>query len=355
MSKRKILFIDRDGTLIDEPMDKQIDSLEKLILEPNVIPALLRLKALGYEFVMVSNQDGLGSNHYPQAHFDAVQNKLLGLLTSQGIHFSDLLICPHWAADQCECRKPRLGLVLDYLNLPHLDRTRSYVIGDRQSDCLLADNMRLKSFLYHRETFNWDHIVAHIEEKNRKACVARTTKETEIQITVDLDKTQPIDIQTGLGFFDHMLEQIALHAGISLHINATGDLNVDEHHLVEDTAIVLGQALLEALGDKCGIGRYGFLLAMDEAKAEVILDLCGRPYFVFNGCFAQASVGALSTEMVPHFFRSLAFELKATLHLSMQGQNAHHQVESLFKGFGRALRSAIQRQGTELASTKGVL
>ncbi|HSW70990.1 MAG TPA: bifunctional histidinol-phosphatase/imidazoleglycerol-phosphate dehydratase HisB [Gammaproteobacteria bacterium] len=355
MSKRKILFVDRDGTLIHEPSDKQIDTLEKLEFEPGVIPALLRLRSLGYQLVMVSNQDGLGGANYLQSQFDCVQDKILRLFKSQGIIFDAVLICPHLESDQCECRKPRLGLVLDYMVMPELDRERSYVIGDRQTDCLLAERMRLKGILYDRAQNDWSKIASQIENTMRQAAVQRNTSETTIEAFVDLDKENPVEIDTGIGFFDHMIEQLGRHSGISLKLKARGDLHVDDHHLIEDTGLVIGQALREALGDKIGIGRYGFLLPMDEAKTEVALDLSGRPYFVFEGTFSRDEVGSMPTEMVPHFFRSLAYELKATLHLKMTGKNAHHQVESLFKGFGRAFRSAKQRNGTNLPSTKGIL
>lgn len=352
MSKQKILFIDRDGTLIVEPADKQIDTLDKLELEPCVIPALLRLKALGYQFVMVSNQDGLGTKAFPQAQFDQVMAKLLSLFSSQGIEFKAIHLCSHFETDNCECRKPRLGLVLDYLAMPDLDRQRSYVIGDRQSDCLLADNMRLKSFLYNN---NWLEIVDEIEGRNRKAHLCRQTSETKIEALVDLDKEQFLDINTGLGFFDHMLEQFARHSKISLQLKAQGDLEVDEHHLIEDVAIVLGEALRQALGDKYGIKRYGFLLPMDETLVEVALDLSGRPYFAFEGTFSKEKVGEMPTDMVPHFFQTLASSLKATLHLKMQGSNAHHQVEGLFKGVGRAFGEAKRGGCSGIPSTKGVL
>lgn len=355
MSKQKILFIDRDGTLISEPEDKQIDSLEKLELEIGVIPALLQLKSLGYRFVMLSNQDGLGSSRYSQAQFDRVQKKLLSLLSSQGITFDAIHICPHWEADGCECRKPRLGLVLDYLAMPELDRNRSYVIGDRKTDCVLAESMRLQSFLYDNKQNDWSAIVAQIKGKNRIAKVQRKTSETMIETSIDLDKTQFLNINTGLKFFDHMLEQIACHSDISLELRAIGDLEIDEHHLIEDTAIVLGQVMRQALGDKSGSNRYGFLLPMDEALVEVALDLSGRPYFIFDGVFSREYVGDLPTEMVPHFFQSLSYALKATLHLKMRGSNAHHQVESLFKGFGRAFRDAKQCERVGVPSTKGIL
>lgn len=355
MSKQKILFIDRDGTLIGEPEDKQIDSLEKLELELGVIPVLLRLKLLGYRFVMLSNQDGLGSSQYPQVQFDLVQEKLLNILSSQGITFDAIHICPHWESDGCECRKPRLGLVLDYLAMSDLDRQRSCVIGDRETDSLLAEKMGLKGFLYHKERNGWPAIAAQIEDKNRVASFQRKTSETMVHASVDLDKERFLNIDTGLSFFDHMLEQIARHAGISLEMKAVGDLEVDEHHLIEDTAIVLGEVLRQALGDQCGTNRYGFLLPMDEALVEVALDLSGRPYFIFDGEFSRERVGDLPTEMVSHFFQSLAYALKATLHLRMRGSNTHHQVESLFKGFGRAFRDAKQCGDIGIPSTKGIL
>jgi imidazoleglycerol-phosphate dehydratase/histidinol-phosphatase len=355
MRKRKLLFIDRDGTLIDEPADKQIDTLEKLHLEPGVIPALLELKAQGYGFVMLSNQDGLGTQGYPQVNFDLVQEKLMRLFQSQGITFEAVHICPHNVADNCECRKPRLGLVLDYLGMYDLDRNRSYVIGDRETDQILAQRMRLKGILYDREQNNWRFIVSQLQESTRRSCIMRQTKETNIEVMVDLDSVAPISISTSLGFFDHMLEQFAHHAGMSIQLKAQGDLQVDEHHLVEDTGLALGQALRQALGDKYGIQRYGFLLPMDDSCAEIALDLSGRPYFMFKGKFSREKVGELPTELVPHFFRSFAERLRATLHLKVQGENDHHQIESLFKGVGRAFRQAKRIEGSELPSTKGIL
>lgn len=355
MLKRKFIFIDRDGTLIDEPADKQIDSLEKLELEPNVIPSLLALQAKGYVLVMVSNQDGLGSKHYPQEQFDRVQEKLMQLFYSQGITFEAIRICPHWASDQCECRKPRLGLVLDYLSLEDMDRTRSVVIGDRQTDLQLADNMRLPGILYSRTTNNWSQIVSQLSLNTRCSTVRRVTNETTIDVAVDLDSTSPVVISTTIGFFDHMLEQLAKHAGISVCLNAVGDAHVDEHHIVEDSALVLGQALRDALGDKLGIHRYGFLLPMDEALAQVAIDLSGRAYSVFEGQFLREKVGDLPTELIPHFFRSLSDSLGAAIHIKVSGDNAHHMIESIFKAVGRALKQAITRSGHEIPSTKGLL
>lgn len=355
MSKQKILFIDRDGTLIAEPTDKQVDSLEKLELEPNVIPVLLKLQQAGYQFVLVSNQDGLGTNSFPIKDFELVQNKFLQLFSSQGIFFVDIKICPHFESDRCDCRKPKMGLVIDYVAMENLDRQRSYVIGDRSTDLELAKNMRLPGYLYDRKNQNWLAFLEIINESNRQGVVNRITNETQISVRIDLDKAEPIAIKTGLGFFDHMLEQFAKHSGISVQITAEGDLHIDEHHLVEDVAIGLGSALRQALGDKLGIQRYGFALPMDDAVAQMTLDLSGRNYFSFTGHFKREQVGELPTELVPHFFRSLCEQLAATLHIQLTGENDHHQIESLFKCFGRVFRQAKQIEGISLPSTKGIL
>lgn len=354
MSKRKILFIDRDGTLIHEPADEQIDSLHKFQLEPAVIPALLKLQEFGFTLVMVTNQDGLGTSSFPQEHFEPPQQLLLDILQSQGIHFEAIHVCPHFTKDNCECRKPKLGLVLDYLRTGNLDLEHSYVIGDRQTDIELAKNMGIAAISYGQE-MGWSAIVDYLTTQPRRAIVQRKTKETDINCEVNLDNSDKIQITTGIGFFDHMLEQLAKHGGFSLQLQVKGDLHIDEHHTVEDTAIALGQALQQALGDKLGIARYGFLLAMDEALAHVAIDLSGRAYFVFEGDFKREKVGELATELVPHFFRSLAESLGATIHIKVTGDNAHHMIEAMFKGVGRALRMAIQKQGNELPSTKGML
>lgn len=353
MSK-KILFLDRDGTLIDEPEDKQVDCVSKLRLKTNVIPALLLLKDAGYVFVMVTNQDGLGTKVFEQHRFETPQATLINIFNSQGIIFEDICICPHIESDFCECRKPRLGLVMNYLRSDKVDFTRSYVIGDRETDLQLASNMGVTGILY-QETSDWLEIARNIIEQPRCAEIKRETAETTVSVTLDLDRSKIINITTGLGFFDHMLEQLAKHTGVSLMIDVKGDLKVDEHHTVEDTALALGKALRTALGDKLGINRYGFLLPMDEASAEISLDLSGRPYFVFAGSFNREKIGDLPTELVSHFFRSLSESLGAAIHIKAKGENAHHMVESIFKGFGRALRQAIHKQGNELPSTKGVL
>jgi imidazoleglycerol-phosphate dehydratase/histidinol-phosphatase len=351
---RRILFVDRDGTLIEEPEDGRVDSLDKLALVPRVIPALLRLASAGYELVIVTNQEGLGGPAFPRDAFDRAHKTMLALFRSQGIEFSDVLICPHAPEEHCDCRKPGVGLVRAYLRDGSLDRAASAVVGDRDSDLELAANMGLAGFKL-GSGVDWPGIAHALLDRPRTAAVRRRTRETNISVTVDLDRAAEPRAATGIGFFDHMLEQLGKHGGFALTVECAGDLHVDEHHTVEDVALCIGQALREALGDKRGIGRYGFLLPMDEAQASVSLDLSGRAYFVFEGTLAREEVGTLPTELVPHFFRSLSDTLGAALQIRVSGENTHHMIEACFKGVARALRQAIAREGDALPSTKGTL
>jgi imidazoleglycerol-phosphate dehydratase/histidinol-phosphatase len=307
---------------------------------------------------MVTNQDGLGTAAFPREKFELAHRFILDLLGSQGIEFEAICICPHYKREDCGCRKPALGMLNDYLAAQTIDKSRSYMIGDRDTDLEFATNLGvqgLKVTLAGPERETWPAIARRILESARRASVHRRTKETDIHVEVDLSREGPSSISTGLGFFDHMLEQVARHGGFALELRCTGDLHIDEHHTIEDCALALGAALREALGDKRGIARYGFLLAMDEAEAQVALDLSARPYFMWEGRFNRERVGELPTELVPHFFRSFAETLGAALHVSVRGENSHHMIESCFKGVGRSLKQAIRLEGRELPSTKGTL
>ena len=354
----KVAFIDRDGTIVEEPPDEQVDRLEKIRFMPGVIPALIDLQRAGFALVMVTNQNGLGTPAYPEPAFRVAQEFILRTLDSQGIAFRDILVCPHRPEDCCGCRKPKLGLLTGFLAANGLDRAASIAVGDRDSDMEFAANLGVTGYRVEQHgpaELAWANVVARILKPARSATVERRTRETAIAVTIALDRESPIVVRTGIGFFDHMVEQIARHGGFSLSLTCQGDLEVDEHHTVEDSALALGAALRQALGDKRGIGRYGFVLPMDEARAQVAIDLSARPFLVFEGRFTRDRIGELPTELVPHFFRSLADALGAAIHISVTGENSHHMVESCFKGVGRALRQAIRIEGSELPSSKGTL
>ena len=355
MSYRKILFIDRDGCLIEEPDDEQVDSLEKFRLMPGVIPALLRLKAAGYRFVMVSNQDGLGTASFPEEDFRGPHELLLQILGSQGIEFDAEHIDPSLPEDNSPNRKPGVGMLLEYLRDPDMDRARSAVIGDRETDMQLATNMGLTGLRVGPDGMAWSELADRLLEEPRTARVDRKTNDTAISVSVNLDADKPVANTTGIGFFDHMLDQLAAHGGFALELTCEGDLHIDEHHTVEDCALALGEALDRALGDRRGIGRYGFVLPMDESLANVAIDLSGRPAFELHGEFPRESVGGLHTEMVSHFFASLAQKLRCAIHITLSGDNTHHLVEACFKGVGRALRPALAKGEGGTPSTKGML
>lgn len=352
--KRRLLFLDRDGCIIAEPEDRQIDRHEKLALLPDVIPALRRCVEAGYELVMVTNQDGLGSRAFPEPAFDGPQQWLLSLLDSQGIRFREVLIDRSTPDAATDSRKPGIGLVRHYLAADDWQRAKSAMVGDRESDMQFAANLGVRG-LRIGNGLGWMEIAHQLCDAPRVAEVERATRETRISVRVDLDAAAEPRISTGIGYFDHMLEQLGKHGGFGLILKCEGDLQVDEHHTVEDCALALGAALKQALGTKRGIARYGFILPLDESLAQAVLDLSGRPGFHFDGTFPREKVGELPTELVPHFFRSLSEALGATLHLSVRGENAHHMIEACFKAVARALRDALRRDGEAIPSTKGTL
>lgn len=357
--KQRVLFIDRDGTLIVEPpVDFQVDSLEKLEFLPGVMRALrLIATRLDYKLVMVTNQDGLGTDSFPEDTFWPAHNKMLRTLENEGIVFDDIIIDRTFEHENKPTRKPGTALLTEYL-AGNYDLENSWVIGDRQSDMKLAENLGCKGIFINESAFkSWDEIARFLLNNERKAHVTRNTNETQIDITLSLDGDGKCDISTGLGFFDHMLEQIGRHSGIDLNIKVNGDLHVDEHHTIEDTAIALGDALRIALGDKRGIERYGFTLPMDDCLCTVALDFGGRPWLVWDAEFHREKIGEMPTEMFLHFFKSLSDSARMNLFVRAEGTNEHHKIEGIFKALARAIKMAIARDinNSSLPSTKGAL
>ncbi|HQQ82931.1 MAG: bifunctional histidinol-phosphatase/imidazoleglycerol-phosphate dehydratase HisB [Cyclobacteriaceae bacterium] len=371
---KRALFIDRDGTIILEPADHQIDSLEKLEFYPGVIHALRSLaQSNQYELIMVTNQDGLGTTSFPEETFWPAHSKMMKTLEGEGVLFTKVHIDKSLPAENKPTRKPGTGMLQEYLQ-GNYDLANSYVIGDRFTDIELAKNLGAKGILISRRdqsvelherkltphcslaTSSWETIVHYLLTPDRFATVHRKTKETDIQVSVVLEGTGKAAIQTGLGFFDHMLEQIARHGRIDLSVKVAGDLHIDEHHTIEDTGLALGEAILSALGDKRGIERYGFCLPMDDCLAQVALDFGGRPWLVWDAEFKREKIGEMPTEMFMHFFKSFSDASRSNLNIQATGTNEHHKIESIFKCFARALRLAIRRDGTmDLPSTKGTL
>lgn len=382
--KKKVLFIDRDGTLVIEPpVDYQLDAFEKLEFYPGVMRNLGFIRSkLDFEFVMVTNQDGLGTDSFPEETFWPVHNLMMKTLEGEGITFDDVCIDRSFPEDQAPTRKPRTGMLTRYLNDEAYDMAGSYVIGDRATDVELAKNLGCRAILLQADksllkpvaeggtaacagleevcvlaTTDWSRVADFLFAGERRAEVHRVTHETDVYVSVDLDGSGHCDISTGLGFFDHMLEQIGRHGSIDLTVRVKGDLYVDEHHTIEDTALALGECLYKALGDKRGIERYGYSLPMDDCLCQVCLDFGGRPWLVWQADFRRERIGEMPTEMFLHFFKSLSDAARMNLHVKAEGQNEHHKIEGIFKALARALKMAVKRDiyRYELPSSKGVL
>lgn len=359
----RILFVDRDGTILEEPEDFQVDRFEKMRFVEGVLPALKRLREAGWKLVMVSNQDGLGTKSFPRADFTGPHELMMQILESQGARFDEVLICPHMPGEGCECRKPGTGLVKKYLKDGVLDVANCYVIGDRETDMKLADNMGLRGLRVGPDGRSWAEIADEIEnaaKSARHARVERNTKETRIVVEAWLDRSGKNEINTGVGFFNHMLTQIAVHGGIRLHVRAVGDLEIDDHHTIEDVGLALGEALKEALGDKRGIRRFGSIaLPMDETLVLAACDLSGRGQLHWDVPVPPVMLGAFDASLAKEFFIAFAANAGVTLHVRLlAGENAHHIIEACFKAAARALREAVEpdpRLGDELPSTKGAL
>jgi len=362
---KRLLFIDRDGTLIREPADEQIDSFAKLEFIPGAITTLARIaRECPFELVMVTNQDGLGTPAFPEESFWPVQDFILKTLAGEGIHFAAVHIDHTFPHELAPTRKPGTAMLLGYME-GNYDLANSFVIGDRISDVLLARNLGCKAILLREGleadadlvTTDWEAIYRYLKNAPRRAEVSRRTRETEISVRIDLDGRGDSQIRTGIGFFDHMLDLFAKHAGCDLELQARGDLRVDEHHTVEDAALALGEALRQAMGDKRGMERYGFLLPMDESLAQVALDFSGRPQLVWEAEFRRERIGEMPTELFQHFWKSFCDGAGANLHITAKGENEHHKIEAIFKAVARAVRQALTRNpgDSSVPSSKGVL
>ena len=362
---KKVLFIDRDGTLaIEPPIDFQLDSLEKLEFYPGVFQWLSRIaRELDYELVMVTNQDGLGTDSFPEDTFWPAQNKIIQAFKNEGVEFSEILIDKSFPEDNAPTRKPRTGLLGKYIH-GNYDLKNSFVIGDRATDIELAKNLGSKGIYMSTEgsdyailnTTSWEEIYNYLKAIPRTATVVRKTNETDIEVDINLDGSGKSNISTGLGFFDHMLEQISKHGNIDLFVKVDGDLEIDEHHTIEDVAITFGEAFIEALGSKRGIERYGFLLPMDDCLAQVAIDFGGRPWLVWEPEFKREMIGEMPTEMFMHFFKSFSDASKCNLNIKAEGDNEHHKIESIFKAFAKAIKMAVSKTSNySIPSTKGKL
>ena len=358
MKPQRLLFIDRDGTLIEEPADEQIDSFDKLRFVKGVLRNLSFIcNKLDFRLVMVSNQDGMGTDSFPEETFWPVHNFVLRTLEGEGIVFDDQLIDRHFPEDNSPMRKPGIGMLMEYINNPEYDLANSYVIGDRDTDRQLAENLGCKALILGHDGVTWDKIAEILFAGERIAEYSRKTNETDIYVKLNIDGTGKCDISTGLGFFDHMLEQIGRHGMMDLTVHTDGDLNVDEHHTIEDTAIAIGECLANALGDKRGIERYGYCLPMDDCTCLVTLDFGGRPWINWHVDFHREKVGDVPIEMFFHFFKSLSDSARMNIDIRAEGENEHHKIEGVFKAMARAIRMAVHRDifHYELPSTKGML
>ena len=362
---KKVLFLDRDGTLVIEPpIDFQLDSLEKLKFYPGVFQWLSRIvRELDYTLVMVTNQDGLGTDSFPEDTFWPAHNKIMQAFENEGITFEEVCIDKSFPEENLPTRKPGTGLLQKYIHGPY-DLANSYVLGDRESDIILAENLGAQGIFIGEScsrptalcTTSWEDIYNYLKVIPRKASKRRITKETDIAVSVNLDGNGKSNINTGLGFFDHMLEQVSKHGNVDLEIQVKGDLEIDEHHTIEDVALALGETFLKALGSKKGIQRYGFLLPMDESLAQVAIDFGGRPWLVWEAEFNREKVGEMPTEMFYHFFKSFTDTAKCNLNIKVEGDNEHHKIEAIFKAFAKAIKAAVEKNNQfSIPSTKGTL